>query len=140
MNIDILLSHLRNVKSTGFNRWIASCPTREDKTPSMVIRLLNDGRILLHDFGGASPGEILDAMGLGFSDLFPEKLAHHFTKERKPFSAMDILLCLSKDTTHILIAANKINIGKPLNENETKALAQAVTRISNAVEVAHGYP
>lgn len=61
--IDSLLSRLERVRRTGPNTWLASCPTREDKRPSMTIRELDDGRILIHDFGGDAPTEILAAIG-----------------------------------------------------------------------------
>jgi hypothetical protein len=38
--IDRLLPLLARVKKTGPNTWLASCPTREDKRPSMTIREL----------------------------------------------------------------------------------------------------
>ena len=72
MTIDDFLGRLRAVKRTGGGKWIASCQTREDKHPSMSIRLLNYGRILIHDFGGSNAEEILNAMDLSFSDLYPE--------------------------------------------------------------------
>ena len=64
MNIDNLLSRLHKVKKTGPDRWLACCPAHEDKTPSMAIRELGDGRILIHDFAGCSVEAILDAVGL----------------------------------------------------------------------------
>ena len=57
MIADKLLSLLRNVKRTRAGHWIASCPTRDDKHPSMTIKELDDGRILIHDFGGDSAQE-----------------------------------------------------------------------------------
>ena len=139
MGIENLLSQLEIVKSTGHNRWIASCPTREDKTPSMAIRLLDDERILIHDFGGSSPQEILDSIGLTFSDLHPKKLGQNFKKERKPFSASDILSCISNETTLVQIMANKMINGESLNQHDITRLSQTVERISSALEVTRGY-
>lgn len=74
MTIDVFPSRLRNVKQTGRGKWIASSPTREDKHLLLSIRERLDGCILILDFGGSSAQEILDAVGLIFSDLFlPER-------------------------------------------------------------------
>ena len=66
-----LLSRLQRVKRTGPGRWIASSPTREDRHPSLAIRELDDGRILVHDFGGDDVASIMAAVGLDLTDLFP---------------------------------------------------------------------
>src|SRR4051812_48596704 len=95
MSVDVLLSRLPRVRQTGPGRWIGSAPTRNDKRPSMTIRELPDGTVLLHDFGGDSVEDILTAIGLTFSDLFPDRgNEHHVRGERRPFPAMDVLRCI----------------------------------------------
>lgn len=69
--IDVLLSRLYGVKATGRSKWMARTPTREDKTPSLSIRELDDGRVLLKDFGGDDTAAVLAAIGLTFADLYP---------------------------------------------------------------------
>jgi hypothetical protein len=41
-----LLDHLERVKQTGPGRWIARCPAHEDRSPSLSVRELEDGRLL----------------------------------------------------------------------------------------------
>jgi len=53
MSATPVLDRLDKVKQTGPDRWIACCPAHDDKSPSLAVRELDDGRILLHDFGGA---------------------------------------------------------------------------------------
>ncbi len=67
--IEVLLPRLDGVKVNGRGKWMARCPTRADKTPSLSIRELDDGRVLLHDFGGDSAIDVLAAIGLTFADL-----------------------------------------------------------------------
>lgn len=105
----------------------------------MSIRLLDDDRILIHDFGGSTPQEILDSIGLDFSDLFPKPLSNHFKKERKPFPAMDILSCLSNEATLVLITANMTANGKTLDQRDMLRLTQAVSRIGTALDIARGF-
>ena len=67
--IEVVLSRLNGVKVNGRGKWMARCPTRADKSPSLSIRKLDDGRVLLHDFGGDSVIDVLAAIGLTFADL-----------------------------------------------------------------------
>ena len=45
MSADKLLSRLQRVKRTGPGKWGASCPTREDKSPSLAIAEKDDGTV-----------------------------------------------------------------------------------------------
>lgn len=71
MSADSLISLLDKVKSTGKSRWQARCPAHPDKGPSLSIREMDDGRVLVHCFAGCSVHEIVQAVGLELSDLFP---------------------------------------------------------------------
>ena len=71
MNAEKILSRLDKVRSNGQNRWMACCPAHNDKTPSLAIQELNDGRILMRCFAGCETSQVLTSMGLTSSDLFP---------------------------------------------------------------------
>jgi DNA primase len=47
MSAEALLAHLDKVRRTGAGRWIARCPAHDDKSPSLAIRELDDGRTLI---------------------------------------------------------------------------------------------
>lgn len=70
MHVDGFLSRLNCVKKTGDSKWISKCPSHDDKTPSLSIKLTSDKKILLHCFSGCSPAEIISAIGLRLHDLF----------------------------------------------------------------------
>ncbi len=56
---------------------IARCPAHEDRLPSLSLAEGADGRALLHCFAGCDTGaEILPALGLAWSDLFPDGHRH----------------------------------------------------------------
>lgn len=133
MSADLLLSKLDGVKRTGDGRWIARCPTREDKRPSMTIRELDDGRILIHDFGGDSPEEILAAIGLTFADLFPERITDHGKPERRPFPATDILRAIGFEALVVACAASAMATGEPLGLTDRERLMLAASRIQEAM-------
>lgn len=144
MSADVLLSKLDRVKRTGPNTWVASCPTREDKRPSMTIRELDDGRILLHDFGGDSVEEILGALGLTFDALFPPRSADPARvgkPERRPFPAADILRAVGFEATIVALAGAAIIAGEPFSAFDKDRLAVAVGRINAALDaggLSHG--
>lgn len=133
--IDRLLPLLDRVKRTGPSTWLASCPTREDKHPSMTIRELDDGRILLHDFGGDSVEEVLGALGLTFSDLYPPRaIDHHRKPERRPFPAADCLRAIAFEGTIIALAGAAIIAGEPITQFDKDRLLIAVGRINAALD------
>ncbi len=70
MNLTKLLSRLQGVKGAN-DRYTAKCPAHNDKNPSLSICRKN-GRILLRCFAGCRTEDILDCMGLRYTDLFDE--------------------------------------------------------------------
>lgn len=48
------------------------CPAHADKSPSLAVRERQDGTVLLHCHAGCRTPDVLDALGLGWADLFPE--------------------------------------------------------------------
>ena len=135
MSTDTLLSRLENVRQTGAGRWIARCPAHDDRRPSLAIRELEDGRLLLHDFSGCTVNEIVSAVGLTLSDLFPERpLDHHQSKERRPFNAADVLECVAFEALIASVAAGNMAEGWPLSDVDRQRLLIASQRLQRAVE------
>jgi len=62
MSADDFLGLLDKVKNTGQGRWIACCPAHDDRSPSLSIRALDDGRVLVHCFAGCDVGSVLEAV------------------------------------------------------------------------------
>lgn len=140
MGIDVLLSRLQGVKpGSAVGRFIARCPAHEDRSPSLTLRSEDTGVILLHCFAGCSPDSILGAVGLSFSDLFPEPLTREFIpKIHAPFSALDALKCIAAESAIVAIASSDIAMGKPLSDADASRVATAAGRIASALEVCHG--
>lgn len=139
MSADTLLSRLDGVRQTGRGRWIARCPAHDDKHPSLSVRELDDGRILLHDFAGCDVGEILGALGLEFDTLFPERpLGHQVPRQRRPFNPHDVLQCVAHEALVIAIAARQVANGGTLPDDEIERLFVAAGRLDAAKELAYG--
>ena len=90
MSAETLLSMLDKVRKTGPDRYIARCPSHDDKSPSLTIRESDDGKVLVHCFAGCSVHEIVHAVGLELSDLFPPRQTYGKPQHRA-FSAADAL-------------------------------------------------
>lgn len=133
MSAETLLQHLQKVKRTRPGNWLACCPAHFDKTASLSVRELDDGRVLAHCFAGCSVEEILSSIGLTFDDLFPEKEIQHGKPERRPFPAADILRAIAFESILVLISAADLLAGNPFNETDRARLALAVSRIQAAL-------
>lgn len=137
IGIDGLLSRLDGVKKTGTNRWTAKSPTRNERTASLSIKQTDDGRVLLHDFGGSDAAEILAALGIiSWIQLIPPHLRRkdaHAKPERQGFPCFDALRALSLDCIVVQIAANRVLDGPPLEDSDIAHLQAASRRIDAAL-------
>ena len=68
--IDVVLARLDRVCVTKPACWKSRCPAHADASPSLSIREMPDGRVLLRDFAGCSAAAIVSAIGLQLRDLF----------------------------------------------------------------------
>lgn len=138
MGVD-LLSRLSGVRSTGRDRWIAKCPAHDDRSPSMTVRQLPDGRTLMYCFAGCETAAILDALGLTFSDLFPEPLTREsLPRTRGGIGAHEALQCLRTESAIVAITASDVASGKALSAVDADRAATAAGRIASALEAMHG--
>ena len=134
---DLLLSKLQRVRRTGPGRWIASCPTREDKSPSLSVRELDDGRVLLNDFGGDDVGSILAAIGMTFDDLRPAAPGHFSRPVRRPFNASDVLALVAFEASVAVLVVSDVLKGVATEADRDRLLV-AAQRLGNAAEVCNG--
>jgi len=130
-----LLSHLESVKQVGAGRWVARCPSHDDKTPSLSIRETGDGRVLLHCFAGCAATEVLSAVGLSLADLFEKPVGHFLPKARVTFPALPILKALSLEATVVFICGAALLAGEPFDRDR---LEVAIGRIDAGLRVAEG--
>ena len=137
MSADILLQHLEKVKRTGQGKWLACCPSHADKTASLSVRETDEGKILIHCFAQCSVEEVLGAVGLEMSDLFPPRTDQHFVKgERRPFPAADVLRAIAGETAFLYLCAKQLTTGQPLCESDQARLLLACSRVADAARAA----
>jgi|SRR5579863_129169 len=138
-----LLDRLEQVKQTAPGRWLARCPAHEDRSPSLSIRALDDGRLLLHDFGGCDTGAVLEALGLHLQDLFPARLpgvgeARSYPQSHSRIPARDLLEIISEETNVVAFIAADMVVKKTISDQDWQRLAQAAARIGQARDHIHG--
>lgn len=138
MSAAILLDRLESVRKMGAHRWLARCPAHKDRNPSLSIRELEDGRTLLHCFGGCEALDVVDALGLSMTDLFPEPIGHHVRPSRSSIPARDLLAVISHESRVVAILARDLSKKRTLTEDDWKRLAEAVRRIGEARVHAYG--
>lgn len=134
-----LLNKLEKVKGSK-GRWVACCPAHVDRSPSLAITETDDGRILLKCFAGCSAQQVVEAVGMDLTDLFPndnnlDRLkANHINKPvRRPFYASDLLKIIQFEALLTSVAAFDLSQGRQVSEGDRKRLKTAVSRINEAV-------
>lgn len=137
-----LLDRLDRVKPTGPSRWLACCPAHPDRSPSLSIRELEDGRVLLHDFGGCGTEEVLAALNLEMADLFPAPLigrgpARGYPASRSRISAADLLELLAEEATVVAAVAADFLSRRTISPDDWQRLASAVGRIQRVRDSRH---
>lgn len=140
MTAESILSRLDRVRQTGQNTWLARCPAHPDRSPSLSVRELDDGCVLIHCFAGCDTAAILSAVGLEFADLFPPKSIDHAKPQCRPFPALDALRALSLEVGVVLVAArDMLDAGDlVLGKEGFERLALAADRIQSGLALVRG--
>jgi len=128
---DRLIHSLDGVRETGRDRWIACCPAHEDRSPSLAIREVDD-RVLIHCFAGCNIDEVVSAIGLQISDLFPPRTSSSKPLS-KPFPATDILHCLNREVIFLIVCAEALAKGKKLERSDKERLDLSAKRFRAAM-------
>lgn len=134
MGIEDLLSRLDGVKSRGKGKWMALCCVHQEKTPSLSIKDDN-GTIIMKCFGcGASGIDVIHAVGMDPSDLFPPSDNSNYDKPRRrsAFPADQVLDALITEATVIYIIASDMSKTGSIDAPTKERLLQAVSRIHAA--------
>lgn len=135
-NINVLLSKLDKVSPKGKGKWMACCPAHEDRSPSLAIRELSSGSVLVHCFAGCEPISIVHAVGLTMGDLFPERSEEHieplgFAKiEQK--KAHEEANRLQKERLILALAEQDRRAGKKLSQKDLDREFQAYKALKAA--------
>lgn len=140
MTAEALLSRLEKVKQTGKDRWVACCPAHADQHPSLNVRETPDGTVLIKCFTGCGAADVVAAVGLELSDLFPPRPDSPDEPTRRQaregFHAMDVLVALAHEALVVDCAVGTLQRRGWLTDDECDRLAQASDRIRGGLAYA----
>lgn len=126
--LEKVLNRLDKVKSTGRSKWMACCPAHDDKDPSLSITEAGDGTVLLKCWAGCTAAEIVEAIGLGLRDLFPDTGRFQGRPARKGPSRAAIEF----ESKILGAAAAQLRRGQPLSERDQQRVKEAVQFLEDA--------
>lgn len=120
-----------------------TCPACGTGTLKVSVSRADNGSVLLHAFCGHTPAEVMSALGLTLSDLFPLRDLRTLTPDQRRelrqqsqvsrwHAALNVL---RQETTVTLIAANQLEDNQPLTDADLTRLRVAALRIFDAQEV-----
>lgn len=136
MSLENLLSRLTKVKGRAGN-FVACCPAHDDSSPSLAVKE-QDGKIVMHCFAGCSVENIVGAVGMEMTDLFPPTEARYDRPAPKiRFFATDLLKVLHLEAQIVAVCAYDMRKGKTLPAVDLDRLQLAYERINSAMEAAH---
>jgi len=135
VNCQALLDRLDAVRQRGDGRWSARCPAHGDTSPSLSIRELPDGRILIYCFAGCDIQAVTAALGIELSDLFPERLGHSLRgiKRQRLITPTQALEIINADALFIAVTACDLARRALVKESIKDKLLLAASRINLAL-------
>jgi len=136
MNASRVLDRLERVRQSGPGRWLARCPAHEDRSPSLSIRELDDGRVLVHCFGGCGTNAVLAALGLTMADLF-EKPLGEFRPSHSRVPARELLEVIAFETAIVVDVAGQLVNKQTVSAEDWARLRLAARRILAARDHSH---
>jgi hypothetical protein len=138
MGVDALLERLQGVRRTGEGRYLARCPAHQDKSPSLSVRELDSGVVLLHCFASCSVEEVLRAVGLDFDALFPPRPTEQGPRLHAPFPAADVLRALADELMVVAVIVGDVEHGRVVSVEDFTRLRLARERIEAGRRLALG--
>ncbi len=124
--IENILSRLEKVKGRN-GAYVACCPAHNDKSPSLAIREVEDGRILLKCFANCSIQEIMGAIGMEIGDLFPDT-NKDLPPIKKRYYASDLLKVIEFEALVVSVAAYSMSTGKKLSKPRPRSKRSSINK------------
>lgn len=134
MTTEALLSRLQAVHKRGPGQWSARCPAHDDKGPSLSVKELPDGRTLVHCFAACGTDEVLQAVGLDMTELFPPRTepgsGTAALKRRRMLSDRQALDLLHAEVQLVGIVAADVGRGETVSPEDCRRVLRAAGRIA----------
>lgn len=94
MSAHDIVSRLDHCRQVGSDKWMARCPAHDDRGPSLSIKDVGDGRTLIHCFAGCGAIDVLAAIGMEPSDLYPptDRNYQSITRKRRELTVDELVV------------------------------------------------
>lgn len=122
MSAHAIVERLEYCRSSGDREWIARCPAHDDRSPSLSVRDVGDGRTLIHCHAGCGALAVLDALGLDWGALLP-------TARQAPLQVNQAAARGSLDELVVEIAIADMNAGRELSALDRERAREALYRL-----------
>jgi hypothetical protein len=138
MTFDEILNRFDCVRRFGSGRATARCSGHQDKRASLSIRELDDGTVLLHCFAGCEPLSVVQAIGLEYRDLFPDRGPEYSRirgvepHEMPRLSAVQALESLDHEAMVVALIGADILEHREIDAPTWQRLAKAISLIRDA--------
>jgi hypothetical protein len=143
--IDLLLPRLAGVREVEPGVWSASCPTslhrRGDRSRGLRIRERDDHAILLWCGAGCGAVDIVGAVGLELSNLFPPKSPSLDGERPKvpPLSWRTVFEALELDLITASLAFADLAAGRPFSPTDAAFISRRCNDLADQLRrVRHG--
>jgi hypothetical protein len=135
MTLDELLPRLDGVRRTSTG-YLARCPAHEDRGPSLSIGEREGGGILLHCFAGCEVHDVVAAIGVTLSELFPPRVDDGKPRSgrRWKHNPADLLAVVAREIEIVALAAADLSAGKTLSPQDADRVWQAHRKLSAVCE------
>lgn len=138
MSADNLIARLAGIRRTGHGRWVAKCPSHADKRPSLSVRELDDGTVLVNCFAGCGAAEVLDACGLGYDALFPPHPTDKGKRIHRPVFRDDVFNLIRFECSVVHLISCDMHKNKTISEQDYQRLGVAISKLARIAEAAYG--
>lgn len=139
--IKTLLARLDRVRQYG-KGWRCDCPFGHSSHGALSVAEGDDGRVLIRCFAGCSIADVLGAVGLQLTDLFPERVRDLSpmarAQRREASRAADwaaALGVLAHEANVVRVCAGMILLGETLSNADRERLTLAGARIDHCREL-----
>lgn len=132
-NPEEILQRLDKVKKTGSDKWLACCPSHDDRSPSLAIKY-TDEKILLHCFAGCSVDEIVASLGHELSDLMPDRPQYQKGTRPPKFNKYELFDRLSYEAGILVIACKQLRNGISVSQDDDRRITQAESTIDSILK------
>lgn len=120
MSAQDVVNRLEHCRQVSADSWIARCPAHEDRSPSLTVKDVGDGRTLIHCFAGCGALDVLDALGLDWASLYPPNDDYKPLRARRERSVDELV---------VEIAMADMRAGKALSGPDRDRCREALTRL-----------